>query len=792
MRRSLSIILCIIISASVLFTTSEGTYGSSLISVNINTSIKIKVDNVYYDPQMPIFLYKNRTYLPLRKLGDVLNAEITWNESTKTISISKKENTFTNENTQPAKSPQKQYTGNKQIQVGVAEGFKITVDSKYYEPGLPVLIYQNRTYLPLRKMGEVLNVAIDWDSKSNTVAIVSNHFSQPVSSPTPVPMVTPDSSDMISVVKNIDKISVKGNPGSVGLINDSWAPLASGDEDSSNPSVFAAARSYGSGKIAVIGHEGILMNESINNFANMGFLINLFDWLKNKQNTKVCISTGHSEKLNSANMSSIISQLEKKGFKVSSLPGTFNRLNLKDVGILIIGNAWGDFTESELNEIRSFVANGGGLFLAGLGFSFEPYNPGKTLADYPMNRLGKDYGVLWLEPTISDEDDQYQGFPYFHTFYPGTGVSTLEQAIDHILKTTGQYKNELPTLLERDLSIRYNYLKSLQIIQSFSDAGITIDSQKQKIYEFCKELVQKYPQIFSGTVTYDYTTQPNIAWAREIVYRIWLDVMILNDSNKADFAVVSKIGGQKKDIWDKFSIYIGDNNGLDQAQLKLIDSMLTVIPDELYKIRFITVGDFLGKQPLQCSLNYSDKINIFGCKIGEQLENQFQPYIQDMNSDIYSTALAHEINHIVDYFYIEKSASLKKRKDMLIREAGSASDNYLRKFPDNFFVESPQEFFASISNQWFSSSIKTIELALDQFKAGKKQPINQALFFAKVYSKGGNNTLLYTMDTKGNIRCENAQLTRDSSGHIKTISFESKKYNFELDENGDVLSYTEE
>ena len=84
---------------------------------------------------------------------------------------------------------------------------------------------------------------------------------------------------------------------------------------------------------------------------------------------------------------------------------------------------------------------------------------------------------------------------------------------------------------------------------------------------------------------------------------------------------------------------------------------------------------------------------------------------------------------------------LRQRNEELLQDARHNYLNYLRgMFEDGFFQQYPQEFFASISNQWFTDSRKTIIPGLARFDHGYTDPINQALFFADVYSCGMNQT----------------------------------------------------
>ena len=41
------------------------------------------------------------------------------------------------------------------------------------------------------------------------------------------------------------------------------------------------------------------------------------------------------------------------------------------------------------------------MLLAGLGWSWVGYNPGKTMNDYPMTKMAKPYEIGWLDTVIA-------------------------------------------------------------------------------------------------------------------------------------------------------------------------------------------------------------------------------------------------------------------------------------------------------------------------------------------------------------------------------------------------------
>ena len=107
---------------------------------------------------------------------------------------------------------------------------------------------------------------------------------------------------------------------------------------------------------------------------------------------------------------------------------------------------------------------------------------------------------------------------------------------------------------------------------------------------------------------------------------------------------------------------------------------------------------------------------------------------------------------------------------------------------DGYFVNAPQEFFASIANQWFADSAHTLELGLVRWNNGYGHPINQFLFFAEVYSQGGNTVPFYTMDEEGHVSRTDIPVRRDVYGHICTLTSDGNTHRFVLNSEGDVLA----
>jgi len=109
----------------------------------------------------------------------------------------------------------------------------------------------------------------------------------------------------------------------------------------------------------------------------------------------------------------------------------------------------GGYGYSEILAIKDFVNNGGILLLAGLGWSWLVYHPEKTLDELPANKLGKEFGMRWVDGVITElKDFIYNDATVFSIFYPeslfvmkrankwlpmNNGLPTIDKTLKHSL-----------------------------------------------------------------------------------------------------------------------------------------------------------------------------------------------------------------------------------------------------------------------------------------------------------------------------------------------------------------------
>jgi len=609
------------------------------------------------------------------------------------------------------------------------------------------------------------------------------------------------------IVSGVKHLGYDGAPGPILILDNRAVPIVSGDRNTTPiPSIVTVAGEFGRGRV-VASLGGFFNDKIFSLFDNKAFARNIIEWLSRLKKGNVLISRGHSEWDFGPGFEEFRKMLKDLGYNVTLYYGSLTPEILSNYDVLLIGTAWGKFTEEEISAIVNFVDNGGGLLLTGLGWSW----PGSTLDDYPMNIIGEHFGIRWIElPYMEDKDPEhnYKGAPIFHVFYPDIEIGSIPQAMEFINNTIEQYGSNLPSLLEVDPDLRWRFFSANELLVSAAlNLGLN-SSKRLEIYNFYKDVFSSHPQLFKRNVIYDKNTQSAMAWIRERSYFAYITSILLygeglTPQKIVEIADVLGLTSRYRDIWIDHQVLILDNGMSSKKQLDFIYNYFSLLPRELHNLKFISIRDLIGEPPAdvpdlitwfsgQTRLTQKwGAVNIFGGDVGNMRENEFPDDIEPYETDVFSIVVAHEVNHNVDWYYVSRNTTLSERKKALIERAGCERMNYLRSMlPDCFFVQAPQEFFASIANQWFANTTHTLKLALVRFDKGYKEPLNQFLFFADVYSRGGETTLFYAIDVEGDIDRREVIVLRDKEGRIIGLVDGKTVYKFTLDSEGYVTSYT--
>ncbi len=596
-----------------------------------------------------------------------------------------------------------------------------------------------------------------------------------------------------ALVSGLQTVTCGTSPGPVYGTASNWVAIVGGDDDTAQPSTLVLARTFAQGRVVIGGHDGMLNGESLSLFDNGRLTTNIIYWLRGTNGPVIQYTTGHGEW---ASGLALGPWLTNAGFTITAMASPITTNKLAAGSVLIVGNAWNDFTANEIQAVREFVSQGGGLFLAGLGWSWSAYHPENTMEDYPMTRMAAPYGARWHSAGISDPTNQTNGVPVFHTFYPNVVAGTPVGAMVTINNAHNTHGTYLPSVLETNVPLRTAFAAAHAYLAIPSTELPLSDPSRVEVMDFYLRLLENWPSAYARKAPINQTLYPTTVWLRERTWRTLNDCLPLTAERKAAIADAAQLTGPVRDIYLEFGLLLLDNCRLANNQLGYIHALVSFIPAELHNLRAISVGELLGTSPTTISLvGLPNSVNIFGAAItGGPIENQFPPDVPPGNVKIFCGAAAHEVNHVVDAYTVgwSPSSTLATRRKQLINEAGTNDLSYLRSGPGNgtFFVFAPQEFFASIANQWFTDSAKVFQLAWVRFQAGLTNPVNQALFFADVYSRGGLTTCFYYTDLNGNLSLQIIPLRRDAQGRITGLQSSNTFFSLTLNQNSNVTAFT--
>lgn len=111
----------------------------------------IEIDGKIIKTDAAPFIEKDRTFVPIRFIGEALNYKVDWNKDKKLVTIK---------------------NNDRQILMTIGDT-NITVNNEKIKNDVAPLIRKDRTYVPLRFVAENMNLKVNWDGKEKKVIINS-------------------------------------------------------------------------------------------------------------------------------------------------------------------------------------------------------------------------------------------------------------------------------------------------------------------------------------------------------------------------------------------------------------------------------------------------------------------------------------------------------------------------------------------------------------------------------------------------------------------------------------------
>ena len=182
-----------------------------------------------------------------------------------------------------------------------------------------------------------------------------------------------------ALLRGVRTIDCEGVPGAVLYGGDAAFALVLGASDKSALPVAVAAL-YGKGRVVALGHPGFYSAKACEKGDTAQFMANALTWTGQGRST-IAVFQNHD----------FAQYLQSKGYAAVELKD-WDRLTA-DVGVLV---AYPDaIPEKELERVRTFMMQGGGLLASGIGWGWLQVSGGKSLVtDNRFNTLLKPAGLL--------------------------------------------------------------------------------------------------------------------------------------------------------------------------------------------------------------------------------------------------------------------------------------------------------------------------------------------------------------------------------------------------------------
>lgn len=113
----------------------------------------IEIDGKIIKTDAAPFIEKDRTFVPIRFIGEALNYKVDWNKDKKLVTIK---------------------NNDRQILMTIGDT-NIIVNNEKIKNDVAPLIRKDRTYVPLRFVAENMNLKVNWDGKEKKVIINSQN-----------------------------------------------------------------------------------------------------------------------------------------------------------------------------------------------------------------------------------------------------------------------------------------------------------------------------------------------------------------------------------------------------------------------------------------------------------------------------------------------------------------------------------------------------------------------------------------------------------------------------------------
>lgn len=238
------------------------------------------------------------------------------------------------------------------------------------------------------------------------------------------PVQTPPATAAVreTLTTGVTAIASAGVPGPLAVWGDAAWPIVIGRHDGGTslpvvvaaqwpgPAAEALPVSRG-GRILAFGHGGMVGSDALKHEGTARLITNAVPWLMRSRLDRRANRIGVDDN------AAMVELLKGAGFPAEAMPKAWPD-DISSFDLIFVDAH--DVNAKRREQLRPYLAGGGGLITGGLGWGWLQLNDGKTIHQHPGNLLLREAGIAWCDGTLDARDDK--------TFAVGAVPETLHAA----------------------------------------------------------------------------------------------------------------------------------------------------------------------------------------------------------------------------------------------------------------------------------------------------------------------------------------------------------------------------
>lgn len=406
-----------------------------------------------------------------------------------------------------------------------------------------------------------------------------------------------------------------------------------------------------------------------------------------------------------------------------------------------------------------------------------------------------DYFVTQGRPYTNDLRN-FMGYATFAWNSPASRAQVQEGLSRALWKKfgtiTAAYPSNLAAALVSDAGTRVTMNNVQRFFADMGGPGAGTSSATRGLwFSRIAQHVNQYPNWLKWNVILDGGSAPYTAAYRAQVWVALRDVAPLDACTRAGVTQTLALDAGTLGLWNATQPLFHDNRQMPNATPYAFANLLSAVPSSLFVVRNIFQQESLSNvSAATLEIAAYQGMNISTSAIGSLSEN---PFPADVPASLTETTLEAALwtggFHGND-FVIGATPAIDSRRNALIARAGAVDNQYLRSnVGAAYFQGNPGALFSSTSLVFVTDTSRTLELAVVRFDAGFKEPMNQFLFMADLFTLDGGSLPFTRVFPDGGVTRALRPVGRNAGGRITSINTDAGLYTFTVDDGGFVQSY---